>query len=343
MLRFGRLIIIGLLLNALITPIAAAARNGLVIANSRYTAGVGELPNAVKGAPVVVDALRRSQFSTPEPVTDASLARMREAIARHATLLRAGGAGAVGFVYFAGHGGADASQRNYIFPTDLSAAQLQRVQGSALALSEVMSMLREGAPDAEHVIVLDACRNELGAAGRSPEQAGRGGFSMPRDGELPAGMLLMFSTGAGRTAVDSNEFATFLAASIVRSNASIVAVFERLKAQMIEATGERQVPWYMSNLRQSLRLGHDVEVAASDVAFEATDKLGLQFVDRYVEAYRTADVRGGVVEIRARGAVYKAQRPDDIFLVTSKDAARWVSYQSLWGRVYVVADKVRLF
>src|SRR5262245_15334337 len=80
---------------------------------------------------------------------------MLVAIYAFAAKLKAAGPDAVGFLYYAGHGIASAGE-NYLIPTDGS------VEGDKQ--SEVLTILRDDAPDAAHYLVLEACRNNLQGA-----------------------------------------------------------------------------------------------------------------------------------------------------------------------------------
>jgi uncharacterized caspase-like protein len=84
------------------------------------------------------------------------------AISRHAARLAGGGSKGVGFFYYSGHGAAKpGTSRNYLIPISVKDATSTELWDEAVSLDEVHDRLQENAPQAAHIVVFDACRNEL--------------------------------------------------------------------------------------------------------------------------------------------------------------------------------------
>ncbi len=323
---------------------AAAANNrvALVIANSTYNGSIGgNLPNTAAGGAIVAEALRNVQFELAQPSKDLDRAQLEAEIRQLGQRARSAGRNSISFLYFAGHGLSDAAGQNYILPVDMSYDDLDRLPRAALPVSWIIRTLREIAPESEHIVVLDACRTELAAsaAGHSA------GYTVTRSDELAPGFLLAFSTGVGQAAADSTVYAKHLAAAIVRANLPLPAALEMVKSDVARASGgtgaARRSPWHMDRLRHAVRLGHEVPDAA--MPLEATRHSRIMFLDS-TPAYKDSDISSGIVEIRARGSVVRADRPDQIFIARDEGEMSWVTYQSTWGRVYVpMRNNVRLF
>jgi len=105
-------------------------------------------------------------------------------------------------------------------------------------LGEILDILKRGAPDAVHFVVLDACRNNIrgkkGAKGFVPVS------------EYRTGVVLAFATAAGETASDegttSGPYAAALAEEIVKPGHNDQAVFNAVRARVV-ATTRGQTPW----------------------------------------------------------------------------------------------------
>ena len=110
--------IIVLFLFALLPSVAhAEARFALLIGNQAYDPSVGILKNPRNNIAVVGDALAKRGFEIPPPIKDATriaiLGGVRDLVRR----LNAGGSGAIGFIYYSGHGAAEKDTNiNYLIP-----------------------------------------------------------------------------------------------------------------------------------------------------------------------------------------------------------------------------------
>ncbi|MCL4765722.1 MAG: caspase family protein [Hyphomicrobiaceae bacterium] len=327
----------------LASAVAAEGRVALVIANSTYSGAIGgNLPNTTAGGTIVADALRNVQFELAPPLKNLDRAQLEAEIRKLGQRAKSAGQKSISFLYFAGHGLSDATGRNYVLPVDMSYSDLAMLPTRALPVDWIIDTLHEIAPESEHIVVLDACRTEL----TSSVPGHSAGYAVTRSDELAPGFLLAFSADVGQAAPDSTVYATHLAAAIVRANLPLPAALEMVKTDVARASGGpgtgRRSPWHMDRLRNAIKLGYEV-ANDSSVPLEPTRHSRIMFLDS-TPAYKNSDASSGIVEIRARGSVVRADRPDQIFIAKNEGEIRWVTYQSTWGRVYVpVRDNVRLF
>jgi len=139
----------------------AEKRIALLIGNQSYDPSVGTLKNPHNDIAVVGEALIRVGFEVLKPVKDARrramLAGVRELVRR----LNMAGAGAIGFIYYSGHGAAEKDTNiNYLIPVNAKEPGTTTFWDESLKLDEVLRLL-DGARSAAKFIVFDACRNEL--------------------------------------------------------------------------------------------------------------------------------------------------------------------------------------
>src|SRR5437764_15423840 len=115
-------IAIALVMLLLISGVAhAEKRVALLIGNESYSAEIGRLSNPHNDVALLGDALKGLGFEVTT-VRDAGLAALHQAINAHVRRVQAAGANAVGFLYYSGHGAADAGV-NYLIPVDVKTAE----------------------------------------------------------------------------------------------------------------------------------------------------------------------------------------------------------------------------
>jgi uncharacterized caspase-like protein len=139
----------------------AAKRVALLIGNQAYDPSVGILKNPRNDIAVVGDALAKRGFEVLPPIKDATriaiLGGVRELVRR----LNAAGAGAIGFIYYSGHGAAEKDINiNYLIPVDAKEPGSTAFWDASLKLDDILTLL-DGARSAAKFVVFDACRNEL--------------------------------------------------------------------------------------------------------------------------------------------------------------------------------------
>jgi len=206
MTTIDRLAIFGVLLGALAASLLAASaaraehRVALVIGNQRYES-LPSLEKSAADAEAYASLFKSKGFDQVIFKEDLSRNGMDQAVSLFIDAVHSGDLAV--FVY-AGHGWSDGSQ-NYLVPTDAprsgSEGYLKRISlpienGVDGVLDEIE---RKGAR--LKVAIIDACRNNpfISSDGTRSVGMSRGFNRMPQP---PAGTFVVFSAGAGQTALD---------------------------------------------------------------------------------------------------------------------------------------------
>lgn len=223
---------------------SAEARIALVIGNSDYEITGWELPNPSNDARLMKQSLEAVGFQV-SLLVNATEDEMEDAFAAHGQRLAAGGADAVGLIYFAGHG-VQSQGYNYLIPVDVQARTEQDVWAQAPRLGQALQHVR-AAGNGMNFVILDACRNNpLPSANRS---AGSGGLAPVARSR---GLLVSYSTEPGFTAADGagnhSPYTQALAAVILQDGLIAEQVFKRVADQVNQATNGAQTPFYNSGL-----------------------------------------------------------------------------------------------
>ncbi len=170
----------------------------------------------------------------------------------YAGRLAAAGPGAIGFLYYSGHGAAEqGSNVNYVIPVDATDPADAGFWDASVRLDDILKILQERAPRAVHFVVFDACRNEL----LLPEKAATKGLApIP----TPDGMVVGFATQFGRTASDVGQgggpYAKALAAELVKPGFSNLDLFQNVREAVATATDNKQQPWALHGLSRRVFL-----------------------------------------------------------------------------------------
>ena len=151
----------------------------------------------------------------------------------------------VAFFFYSGHG-IQIDGQNYLLPVDINMNLKPEYAGDMCSsLSEILSkMERSKCP--MKIVVIDACRdNPLEKT--SYRGAAYGGLA--KVDNVPDGMFLAFSTGAGKRASDgkpgsrNSPFASALLSLIDKPDLEIDQLFKRVGKKVMEETGREQTPW----------------------------------------------------------------------------------------------------
>ena len=230
---------------------AQEKRFALLIGNQAYDASVGLLKNPHNDIAVVAAALKTQGFEILPLVRDAKRTEILGAVRGLAARLRTAGSGAVGFLYYSGHGAAEKDTNiNYLIPIDARDPGSVGFWDSSLKLDDVM-MLLEGARSAVKFVVFDACRNELQLPTRDTSK-----------GLLPVaeqqGYFVAYASAPGRTASDrgaaSGPYAAALANELGRQGLDHLNLFQNVKEKVIASTGGSQHPWESNGLSRRIYL-----------------------------------------------------------------------------------------
>ena len=132
-----------------------------LIGNQGYKETVGPLRNPHNDVSVVAAALDKLGFKITV-VKDAGYKTIDTALKTHIQQVRRAGKDTISFFYYSGHGASDPETRiNYLIPTDVDSADDANLWTNSFELNDIVSKLREQAPEATHYVVFDACRDEL--------------------------------------------------------------------------------------------------------------------------------------------------------------------------------------
>lgn len=252
-LRFVFAMIIALVASA---GVAHATRIALVIGNSSYEA-VPRLPNPVRDADAVADALKRLGFEvsmgrdTSKATLEGLLADFSEKAAQ----------AEMAVIFYAGHG-IEVGGENYLIPIDAKLRSDARIKFEAVSLSDILSAIEGG--KGIKLVLLDACRNNPFIAsmeGRT-RSIGRGLAKV----EAADGIYISYSAAAGTTASDGegdhSPYTEALLSKIEEPGLELNFVFRDVADVVRQKTNGAQTPFEYGRLpRQKVYFKPPVEVA----------------------------------------------------------------------------------
>jgi carboxyl-terminal processing protease len=223
----------------------AEPRVALVIGNSHYGSNIGALPNPVNDAGLMTQALKQTGFQVIM-VTDADQKKMKRAIADFGDKLAAAGPQATGLFYYAGHG-VQTQGQNYLIPVGADISKEADVDIESVSADDVVKQM-DFAANQVNIIILDACRNN--PLQRSFRSATRG--LAPMRSDSVRGTFIAYSTAPGQTAADgsgkNSPYSAALATAIMQPGVGIEEIFRDVRASVMKATGDKQIPWDSSSL-----------------------------------------------------------------------------------------------
>jgi uncharacterized caspase-like protein len=236
----------------------AEKRIALLIGNQDYDASVGKLKNPRNDIAVVGGALAGQGFELIPPIKDAKrsdiLGGVRELVRR----LNAAGSGAVGFIYYSGHGAAEKDTNiNYLIPIDAKEPGTTAFWDESVKLDDILRLL-DGARSAAKFVVFDACRNEL----QLPTKDTTKGLVPIAEQQ---GMFIAYASAPGRTASDrgdaSGPYAAALAAELGKPGLDHLNLFQNVKEAVLASTGGAQQPWESNGLARRIYLTGQAKVS----------------------------------------------------------------------------------
>lgn len=219
----------------------AEKRLALVIGNSDYA--VGPLTNPSNDAALMADTLR-GVGSEVTHVENLGYRDLQRAVVGFGRDLRGAGEDTVGLVYYTGHA-VQAEGENFLIPVDADLQDALDLRIQTLQASTLMASL-ESAGNRLNRVVLDACRNNPFP---SVSRSGSRGLAKI---DAPYGTLLAYSTSPGDVAADgtgrNSPYTAALAKAIRTPGVPVEQIFKRVRLEVMERTGNRQVPWESSSL-----------------------------------------------------------------------------------------------
>jgi uncharacterized caspase-like protein len=222
-----------------LSPALAENRVALVIGNGAYK-NAPFLPNPKHDAEDVADALKRTGFETILGL-DLDKAGMEDATIRFARLTREAD---VAIFYYSGHAMQFAGV-NYLMPVDAKLADEADLRRMA-RVDEIVSDVQQAKN--LRILVLDSCRdNPLAeelkrSIGRTRAAGIQRGLAKI---DSPQGMIIAYSTQAGRTAEDgSGRNSPFTSAFLkhIESPEEIGTIFRKVSQDVYQTTQRTQLP-----------------------------------------------------------------------------------------------------
>jgi tetratricopeptide (TPR) repeat protein len=223
-------------------------RVALVIGNAAYSS-VPSLTNPVNDAREMSSALRELGFNVIEGYNLTS-SSMRSKIAEFGAALPGAG---VSLFYYAGHG-MQVSGRNYLVPVD---ARVERPSALGTEAIEVNTVIADMEAEKRiNLVFLDACRDNPLSRNLARSMGGGSRSSAVGQGlaQVNAGIgtLITFATSPDTIALDgsgrNSPFTQAMLKYIRTPGLEIRSMLTRVRADVIRATNEQQVPWDHSSL-----------------------------------------------------------------------------------------------
>ena len=273
---------------------AAGKRVALVVGNNLYPQS--PLKNAVGDALLMANVLREIGFAVEPPLLNATALEIERAMRAFAGKLEGSD---VGLFYYAGHG-ISVEGKNYLLGVDFSAEDELEARRKAVEADLIADRMDQGGARL-NLIVLDACRNNPYKLGKRAEGVGLGTMEAGR------GMLIAMATAPGKAASDNPTgtnglFTKFLAEDIKEPGLGVKAVFDRVKAQVIEASGGQQRPWVHDDVVGDVTLVPAAEVPVPELAGPVDrSQMELAFWNSIKDSRDPRDFEGYLEQV-ARGA-----------------------------------------
>ena len=219
----------------------------LVIGNSAYR-NTPALPNPRNDAAAIADALSELGFAVQSGF-DLDRAATEQALRAFGGAL---GDADVALFYYAGHG-LQVDTRNFLVPVDARLAGENDLPFEAVDLTLVLSLM-ERRPRI-NLVFLDACRdnplaqNLARSMGAARSTAVSRGLAIAESG---IGTLLVYATQPGNIALDGSgahsPFTQGLLDYIATPEIEVRQMVTRVRNEVLQATGGKQVPWDHSSL-----------------------------------------------------------------------------------------------
>lgn len=217
----------------------------LVIGNSKYQ-WESQLPNVRRDAPDIAKRFQAFGLQT-ELVQDVGQGAMRQALDKFGA---ASNGASLSAFYFAGHG-VTSDNGTFLVPVDADLSTPSAVAN----LFGVGGVVRRMAGAANHLVVLDNCRNNPADGWRQRAADRQAGSRQAEGGSSetdPPNTLVLFSTAPGRVALDgpagqNSPFAASLLRQMSAQSVDLGSLPGRLRRDLLIATEGRQILWDRNN------------------------------------------------------------------------------------------------
>ncbi|MEM1137427.1 MAG: caspase family protein [Bacteroidota bacterium] len=216
-------------------------RLALVVGNASYQNAV-PLGNPVNDARSIAKALQNLGFEVIK-VENASLSEMKRKVDDFGLKLKNYD---VGLFYYAGHG-IQSRGNNFLVPIEANLMTERQVEYDCIRADRVLSFM-EDAQSKVNIVILDACRNNPFERSWSRSTAGNGLAFM----NAPSGSLIAYATSPGSTASDGTGFNGLYTEALLKelnsSDLTILQMFQRVRARVVEQSSGKQIPWESTSL-----------------------------------------------------------------------------------------------
>jgi hypothetical protein len=298
-----RLFLFAVLLAALTTTSAyAAKRVALIIGNSSYE-NVARLANPVNDAAAITATLKEAGFIV-DARQNLRIADMRRALRDFAD---AATTADVAVIYYAGHG-MEVDGANYLIPIDATLERDLDVYDEAVSLERVLVSIEPAKQ--LRLVVLDACRDNPFAKTMKRSTAMRAvGRGLAKVEPTNPNTLIAFASKAGSTAADGNSKNSPFTAALVKHLATpgldLRRAFGYVRDEVLKATGNRQEPYVYGSLG-----GDDIPLVPPKLQVQPTPNPQADVRRDYEMAER--------VGTREVWTAFIAQHPDGLYATLAK-------------------------
>ncbi|MCG8443843.1 MAG: caspase domain-containing protein, partial [Caulobacterales bacterium] len=299
-------------------------RVALVIGNSAYV-NAAPLPNPVNDARDMAAALVELGFEVVEGY-DLNRPDMSQTIRDFSQRL----AGAdVGLFFYAGHG-LQVNGKNYMAPVDAALEGEESLDFEAVDMGLVLAQMERD--PRVNLIILDACRDNplADALARSmgPSRSMGVARGLAQLDTVAVGTLIAYSTQPGATAADgtgrNSPFTGAMLARIRTPGLEVQQMMRRVRADVIDGSDGRQVPWDNSSLTTDFYFVPPPEGSQDGPAlaptepserqievrfwFDVKDTGSIDELQSYLDKYPNGEF-AGAAEARIKGLTIAAEAP----------------------------------
>ena len=232
----------------LVLPATAEKRAALVVGNSAYV-HANALPNPANDAGDMAKALAEVGFDVILGL-DLSKSAFDAKVRDFARALENAD---VALFFYAGHG-LQASGKNHLVPVDARLQVERDLDFEAVSVDFVLKQMELDREGKTNIVFLDACRdNPLARSfarslGTRSTSVGSGLAAI----QSAVGTMIAYATQPDNVALDgegrNSPFTAALLKHIATPNLEISALMKRVRADVIAATRDKQVPWDHSSL-----------------------------------------------------------------------------------------------
>jgi len=256
------------------------ARIGLVIGNADYGGALDKLENPINDARAMAKALTACGFEMMNPVENGDRQTMLAALDAFSKRLAAAPADAVGFLYYSGHGAANAQGRNYLIGSGHYTEVDESVWTRSVSIDDMLARFAASGEDRPQIISIDACRTPLRSVSSatpsavpapSPVSPPLRSFSGIRGVDvvttLPVNQFISFSAWEGQFARDIGKskilgpYAEALTRRLLEGGRRVRDMFDEVRLDVLESTVQEQEPMGLVRLKRQSR---DLIVAPPD-------------------------------------------------------------------------------